>query len=128
EAAVQLPRKTTSFRHWAERLQEHAASEAASRELDYWLSTISVPSALPVDREVGETLNTRGVSDAVSFSLTEEETTRLLRDVPKAYRTQINDVLLTALARAFARWTGERSLFIDLESHGREPVVDGLDL
>jgi non-ribosomal peptide synthase protein (TIGR01720 family) len=62
------------------------------------------------------------------MSLTEEETGQLLRDVPKAYRTQINDVLLTALARAFQRWTGERSLLVDLESHGREALSEGVDV
>jgi non-ribosomal peptide synthase protein (TIGR01720 family) len=37
-------------------------------------------------------------------------------------------VLLTALAQAFAGWTGEHALLIDLEGHGREEVVDGVDL
>ena len=33
------------------------------------------------------------------------ETQALLRAAPRAYRTQINDLLLTALAQAFAQWT-----------------------
>jgi non-ribosomal peptide synthase protein (TIGR01720 family) len=37
-------------------------------------------------------------------------------------------VLLTALLQAFTRWTGERSLLVDLESHGREAIIDGVDL
>jgi non-ribosomal peptide synthase protein (TIGR01720 family) len=44
------------------------------------------------------------------------------------YHTQINDVLLTALVQAFASWTGVRTLLVDLEGHGREEVVEGIDL
>ncbi|MCP4660259.1 MAG: amino acid adenylation domain-containing protein, partial [bacterium] len=43
-------------------------------------------------------------------------------------RTQINDVLLTALVRAVARWTGQRSLLLELEGHGREELFAGLDV
>ncbi|MEM8808820.1 MAG: condensation domain-containing protein, partial [Cyanobacteria bacterium P01_G01_bin.38] len=64
----------------------------------------------------------------VSVALNEAETLTLLQEVPTAYRTQINDVLLTALAQAFARWTGERSLLIDLEGHGREDLFETVDL
>ena len=44
------------------------------------------------------------------------------------YRTQINDVLLTALGRALAEWTGRDSALIALEGHGREDVSAGVDL
>jgi non-ribosomal peptide synthase protein (TIGR01720 family) len=52
----------------------------------------------------------------------------LLQEVPKAYNTHINDVLLTALVQTFADWTGRRSLLLDLEGHGREELFDGVDL
>jgi non-ribosomal peptide synthase protein (TIGR01720 family) len=126
---VRLPRKTTSFRDWAVRLAESAMTPETTRESDYWLSvarTGYVP--LPVDTAADAAANTRESSDTVSVSLTAEETTQLLRDVSKAYRTQINDVLLTALARAFRKWTGERSLLVDLESHGRDALPEGVDV
>ena len=47
---------------------------------------------------------------------------------PTAYRTRINDVLLTALAWALSRWTGRSRVTIDLEGHGREEILDGVDL
>ena len=42
--------------------------------------------------------------------------------------TQINDVLLTALTQAFEQWTGEPSLRLDVEGHGREDIFEGLDV
>src|SRR5262249_26052363 len=83
---------------------------------------------LPLDTIASPDANTREFSGQVTMSLNGEETAQLLRDVPKAYRTQINDVLLTALGCAFHRWTGERSLLVELESHGREAITEGVDV
>jgi amino acid adenylation domain-containing protein/non-ribosomal peptide synthase protein (TIGR01720 family) len=125
--AMQLPPKTTSFKAWAERLAEHAQSQAIQQELEYWLA---VPRAhisrLPVDYAGGK--NTEGSSQTVSVSLSDAETRTLLQGVPKAYHTQINDVLLTALVKTFADWTGAPSLLIDLEGHGREELFRDVDL
>ena len=125
--AMQLPPKTTSFKAWAERLAEQAQSQAIQQELEYWLA---VPRArisrLPVDYPGGK--NTEGSKHTVSASLSDQETRALLQGVPKAYHTQINDVLLTALVKAFADWTGAPSLLIDLEGHGREELFKDVDL
>jgi non-ribosomal peptide synthase protein (TIGR01720 family) len=37
-------------------------------------------------------------------------------------------VLLTALVQSFSRWTGERTLLLDLEGHGREELFAEVDL
>lgn len=64
----------------------------------------------------------------ISVSLTRDETRALLHEVPKPYQTQVNDVLLTSLVQAFAAWTGESALLVDVEGHGREALSDGIDL
>jgi non-ribosomal peptide synthase protein (TIGR01720 family) len=64
----------------------------------------------------------------VAVSLSAEETQALLREVPQAYNTQINDALLTALTQAFSRWVGRGTLVVDLEGHGREPLSEEADL
>ncbi|NEU79910.1 non-ribosomal peptide synthetase [Nostoc sp. UIC 10630] len=126
---IKLPAKTTSFQYWSDRLTEYAKSKAIKDELDYWLSESSLKvTALPVDHLSGEEDNTIASTASVSLSLNEEQTRALLQDVPSAYNTQINDVLLTALVQSFAQWTGERSLLIDLEGHGREDLFEDVDL
>ncbi|WP_254676173.1 condensation domain-containing protein, partial [Janthinobacterium lividum] len=47
---------------------------------------------------------------------------------PAAYRTQVNDLLLTALGRALCRHAGEESFLVDLEGHGREDLFEELDI
>jgi amino acid adenylation domain-containing protein/non-ribosomal peptide synthase protein (TIGR01720 family) len=124
---VTLPSKTTSFKQWAERLAAHARSGTLRHELPYWLGIGRIPIAsLPVDYVGG--VNTEASARTVAVALSADETRALLQEVPAIYRTQINDVLLTALVLAFARWAGARSLLIDLEGHGREALFDDVDL
>jgi fengycin family lipopeptide synthetase B len=123
---IQLPFKTTSFKQWSERLQEYAHSLALYSEIDYWQKTVKSFTPLSIDYPGGE--NTNATARTISVSLSRQETQALLQDVPAAYRTQINDVLLAALVQTFAQLTGQPSLLIDLEGHGREEVFDGIDL
>ncbi len=125
--AVVLPPKTTSFKQWSNRLTEYAQSEAVLAESEYWLSE-RAGRDIRLPRDYPEGANTQGSRETVSLSLTAEETESLLQEVPAVYRTQINDVLLTALAQALAPWIGARSVVVDLEGHGREPIFDDIDL
>lgn len=126
-APVRLAPRSTSFKTWAERLREYVRSPALAEEAGYWLDGRR-EGAAPLPRDNSEGENTEASVGVVWAELEAEETKALLQQVPKVYRTMINDVLLTALARAFARWTGESSLLLDLESHGREELFEDVDL
>ncbi|HKG81231.1 MAG TPA: amino acid adenylation domain-containing protein, partial [Pyrinomonadaceae bacterium] len=124
---VQLPPKTTSFKQWAERLRDYAQSEELAQQLDYWSNERQAQvRPLPVDHNAGS--NSEASTRRVIAKLSKEETRALLQDVPKTYRTLINDVLLLALAQSFAAWTGQRSMLVDVEGHGREAIFDDVDL
>ncbi|MBE9034047.1 non-ribosomal peptide synthetase [aff. Roholtiella sp. LEGE 12411] len=124
---IQLPAKTTSVKQWAEKLQEYAKLDTIKSEINYWLNQPYQNIApLPIDYLNGD--NTFASACTVSVSLTPEETESLLHEVPAAYQTQINDILLTAIVQTFHQWTGNSSLLINLEGHGREDILDNLDL
>ncbi|MCV3211987.1 amino acid adenylation domain-containing protein [Plectonema radiosum NIES-515] len=125
---IQLPPKTTSFQQWSHCLQEYANSSLELRsELDYWLTTAG-QTVKPIPRDFSHGDNTQATACQVSVSLGVEETQVLLQQVPAVYQTQINDILLTALTQTFAQWTGENSLLLDLEGHGREELFEDVDL
>ncbi len=125
--SVSLPAKTSALRDWAARLQAYASSESLREELSVWQDHLAGPTvALPVDRAQG-TLRNRD-ADTVSVRLDAEHTRQLLQQAPSAYRTQVNDLLLTALARVLCRWSGHDSALIQLEGHGRETLFDEIDL
>jgi len=124
-----LPAKTTSLQQWVRRLTEYAESDDLRMERSYWDSLVGCPQvALPTDMPDGDAVNTVASSEKVSVSLSTAETQSLLQDVPKAYRTQVNDVLLTALARVFTQWSRMSSMLVALEAHGRESLFKDMDL
>ncbi|WP_026735869.1 type I polyketide synthase [Fischerella sp. PCC 9605] len=124
--AIHLPDKTTSFKQWAQCMQEYAETLEIMREQDYWLAKAQKPfRSLPVDYPARE--NTGASADIVSISLDKKETQALLKNVNKAYNTQINDVLLTALVQAFAKWTGELQLWVDVEDNSREKIFKNIN-
>ncbi|MFH0901105.1 MAG: amino acid adenylation domain-containing protein, partial [Pseudomonadota bacterium] len=127
--SVCLPAKTTSFQQWAAELERAATDLAISDEAEQWLAIAEAPAAasLPVDYTTCENLT--GAAQTVTVELDAEETQALLQKVPAVYGTQINDVLVSALARAFHGWMGSCRLRLDLEGHGRqEELVEGVDL
>ncbi|CZT29750.1 amino acid adenylation domain-containing protein [Pseudomonas cerasi] len=122
-----LPAKTSSLKSWAEHLQAYAQSPALEQELGYWQAQLQdVSDALPFDHPHGGQQQQHALS--VVTQLNGELTRQLLQDAPAAYRTQINDLLLTALARVVSRWTAQPHALIRLEGHGREDLFDALDL
>ncbi|MGB3292548.1 MAG: amino acid adenylation domain-containing protein [Phormidesmis sp.] len=130
--AIQLPAKTTAFKAWSERLSDYAQSADLAAEQDHWLSQPQV-AALPVDALANGSKpepqdNLVSSAKTLSVTLSEAQTQALLQKVPPAYKTQINDVLLTALVQSFAQWTGDHTLLLDLEGHGREDLFDGVDI
>lgn len=126
---LQLPPKTSSFKTWAEELQNYAKTPEFYAQFKYWLNRdFPSISPLPLDRQGEAQSNIVAHAKTVSFTLTEEQTRLLLQEVPQAYNTQINDILLTALVQAFGRWTGNYKLLLDMEGHGRENVIESVNL
>ncbi|MEV7872734.1 amino acid adenylation domain-containing protein, partial [Streptomyces sp. NPDC088124] len=126
--APAVPRpKTSSVQQWAARLAAHTATGGFDAQIPYWNSVLEgAETAVPVDRPDGD--NTVAAQAVVSGGLTQEVTEDLLQRVPAVYRTQINDVLLTALARTLRTWTGQHRTAVNLEGHGREEIFDDIDL
>ncbi|MFJ7181787.1 amino acid adenylation domain-containing protein, partial [Streptomyces massasporeus] len=122
-----LGHRTSSYQQWADRLTAHVRSGALDHELDHWRSVDPGGApALPVDHPGGR--NVTAAEQSVEVRLGREETGALLHRLPSVYRTQINDVLVTALGRVLADWAGAGRLVLGLEGHGREELFDDLDL
>lgn len=122
-----LPPKTTSFQAWSRRLGELAASEAVRQEAPYWFESAR-RRVDPLPRDFAADENLCSSAREMAGALDAGETTALLETAPAAYRTEINDLLLAALARCLAEWTGDSRSLVDLESHGRLPLFDDVDL
>ncbi|ACE85089.1 non-ribosomal peptide synthetase [Cellvibrio japonicus] len=144
-AEIHLPAKTTAFRDWAAYWSDYANSDAIPEALAWWQTELDFAGlsngtqgdaievnptakkhALPCDFPAGENLEWQ--ANTLTVCLDPDQTQALLQRAPAAYRTQVNDLLLTALARVLCRWTGDESVLVQLEGHGREYTEDILDL
>ncbi|SCE78278.1 non-ribosomal peptide synthetase [Micromonospora mirobrigensis] len=125
-AELNLPAKSSSWRQWAQRLEQEARSDTTVAELPYWREQVAAVRPLPSDGPAGD--DTTGRARTHEAVLGRERTRALLRDVPAAFDTRVNDVLLTAVAAAVGGWTGDGHVRVDLEGHGREDLFDDVDL
>ncbi|MEE1866831.1 amino acid adenylation domain-containing protein [Pseudomonas auratipiscis] len=124
---VKLPAKTSAFKHWAEYLEGYARARLGQQDEMFWQRQLQgAPEGLPCDNPEGGLQNRNAMT--VHARLPQAQTRALLQHAPAAYLTQVNDLLLTALARVICRWTGERSMLVQLEGHGREELFDDIDL
>jgi non-ribosomal peptide synthase protein (TIGR01720 family) len=142
-AQVELGEKTTSYREWAEALVAEAERGLGAEEEAYWAQVAQADVAeIPAGKTEGR--GTVESAQRVEVGLSAQRTRELLEEVPAAYNTQINDVLVTALARTLSWWTrsahgnngrsgmngaqGGRGVLVEMEGHGREEVGEGLDV
>jgi amino acid adenylation domain-containing protein/non-ribosomal peptide synthase protein (TIGR01720 family) len=129
KATASLPAKTTSFQAWSGRLAEAANSGLFRAEIPFWKSLSNDSGApLPTDFPTFPGSTTEADAQVVSRSLTAGDTESLLRHVPLAHKTQVNEILLTALARAVRHWTGHQRLLVELEGTGRDASMANVDL
>ena len=80
---INLGAKTTSYKEWAEGLQQYAQGEEVKEQGEYWeglARRAREVKRLPVDQDGGE--NTVGAARTVEVSLSREETAALLSEVP----------------------------------------------
>ncbi|WP_313077148.1 non-ribosomal peptide synthetase, partial [Lacrimispora sp.] len=116
---IVLPAKTTSFKAWSESVSLYSRSSRLKREEEYWKKVLSQVESGKVKQDGHKGEKKTRLSE---FSLNEQETIALVKNSNKAYNTEINDLMLTALTRAVNRVTGQTVVAIEMEGHGREEI------
>ncbi|NUH43548.1 amino acid adenylation domain-containing protein, partial [Streptomyces samsunensis] len=128
----------TSLRRWARRLTEAAARPARAAEAAWWQQVLRPGDPLLGRRALDPARDTYGSAAHLTVTLPVAVTEKLLTRVPSVFTAEVNDVLLTAFALAWARWRGRGAggaggrpagVLLDLEGHGREEdLVGAVDL
>ncbi|WP_186648867.1 non-ribosomal peptide synthetase [Fluviispira vulneris] len=127
-AQKKLPKKGTSYRQWEEGLKKY--STFIDHEKDYWERNLiqirefnlSLKSIYQKELLTDDNLN------IAEFRLPENLTLKLLTECNKAYKTEINDILIAAFIAAIKKQTRLEHLAILLEGHGREEIDPSYDL
>jgi amino acid adenylation domain-containing protein/non-ribosomal peptide synthase protein (TIGR01720 family) len=121
---VSLDAVTTAFPAWVDRLNAHVHDGGFAGQTNYWAEVLRDAEPLP---RTGNGANTVGSRAEISFHLSPAETEALLQQVPGVYRTRTDDVLLAVLGRVLGEWSGSDHVVVDVEGHGREELVAGVD-
>nr|WP_035390995.1 non-ribosomal peptide synthetase [Bacillus sp. UNC125MFCrub1.1] len=123
---IELPAKTTSYKEWASHLVTYSENIPKGIQ-DYWIEQASKKTeGLPMDYQIDHSIEE--TTEQITVSLNKKNTKALLTDITSTYRAHINEILLTALVQATKQITGKPSLSIDLEGHGREEIIEGIDV
>ncbi|MCA2265932.1 non-ribosomal peptide synthase/polyketide synthase, partial [Mycobacterium marseillense] len=113
---IELPTPGTSFARWSSLLAEHAKDLAVAELADAWRRVTETPPVLPAVQP-WDTYETAG---QLSASLDAETTRQLLGEVPAAFHTGVQDILLIAFGLAFTDFLGTVTpIGVDVEAHGR---------
>ena len=118
---VQLPSKTSAFKTWGERL----AGWNVDAQLPYWQAQQAAGGELPL---LSSEAGSEGTRQRLELSLDAGFTRDLLQAGQQAYRLRADELLLTALSRVLCNWSEQPTLTVHLESHGRAPLFDDIDL
>ena len=116
--AVSLPPRTHSFGYWTEAVARYRDSYLLSLEKPYWQGVQQQLESMGLTTDPAEKQSTR----KLEASLEGEPVRQLLTTSAKAYNTEINDLLITALCQSYRRVTGKSGVSIQMEGHGREPL------
>jgi amino acid adenylation domain-containing protein/non-ribosomal peptide synthase protein (TIGR01720 family) len=131
---LELEPVRTPFRVWAKHLAEQARTPALLEELPRWESIVAGGRPLIAGVELEPMRDTVGTAGQLRVTVPAGQTAALLTRVPAAFHAGINDVLLTALAVAVVAWrrgrddSGDGSVLIELEGHGREPMDGNIEV
>ncbi|MFK8104215.1 MAG: amino acid adenylation domain-containing protein, partial [Saprospiraceae bacterium] len=126
---INLGAKTSSYREWGAFLTEYTATDRVARQKSYWQNVAAAYQPLATDRALAEgEVSLIKDTTAHHISLDASLTKALLQETNQAYRTEINDVLLAALAETIAEHFDQEKVVVGLEGHGREDIADEYDL
>ncbi len=125
--SIELPAGIT-FRRWAQQLATHAESGMLESELDYWTNVVRAQTTrLPAEPEHAGS-DVAMAPHTFTVTLSPEQTSALLHEIPSSHHADIEAVLLAPLAQALTSWAGAPALLLDLETHGRAGPPADLDL
>jgi non-ribosomal peptide synthase protein (TIGR01720 family) len=123
---VTLPARPATFQRAVEALQDLAGTPAVLAELPYWQAVLAAAPAAP-DRGPDED-DLVADEGSTTVVLPQALTEQLLAGCGRAYRMNVDEVLLAALRLAFDDWRGRAPLAVLMEGHGRAALGDVLDI
>lgn len=126
---IRLIPEQTSYQKWVQIQQDLLSDGTLNEEVKYWHNALKNDQNF-FHKEINnkEMNNTINEMREVNLKLSSNKTQALLQVAPKIYKTQINDLLITALCLTVSEVFGNNTVSFMLEGHGREKLSENIDL
>nr|WP_202539668.1 non-ribosomal peptide synthetase [Streptomyces sp. SID8379] len=125
--------KTTSWQSWTRRLASYASSDSVQGQRPYWTEAVTVGPGeewrgrLPEDHPEAQGPDTQADSRTATARLDRAATATLLA-APERLACTVEELLLSALARTLAEWTGAERHLVEVVRHDRAQLFDDVDV
>ncbi len=143
--ADELPLKSDSFQHYAQKLQDYTSEYQTSvypdqklsdntqgfslaRQKNYWLEVERNLDATVFGYLSEDVTNTISSLTSIDLVFDKKTTQSLLYEANEAYGTEVLHLLLAALSISLAKVNNGQSVPIWLEGHGRQEIFEDLDV
>lgn len=115
-----------SSREWITASNTCTYTTHIQKQFNYWSNVQKsiAPALLDPSSGIAGTVARAG---CIKETFTYDETLPLLNKANKAYGTDVQDLLIAAVALAWQQWTGKIRIALDLEAHGRNLPFNDLD-
>ena len=117
-----LPMKTNTYNDYSKALEKYRDSSRLAQEMPYWENVQKELMLLPYSHEKDHSRQ----SCTISALMDEAATQSFIKANFGMMNAEINDALLTAVGMSYAAMTGDRSVSVQLEGHGREDIGETL--
>ena len=137
---IKLGDKSNSYKDWADVVSHYANGDDIKKEIDYWKEVTRKNYKIKREEVLSkETCNIK----SYFIEIDDDNTNKLIRGIHNVYRTEIQEILLAALAISMKKWIYNTedsnnknieeeisNIVIDVEGHGREDSISkrGIDL
>lgn len=122
QAVKPLP-KSDHYGNWVKALYNYAKQEGTQEQKVYW-------EGISQERNQQKKQEINLIQDQEHYVLnvSEDITLGVLQDLPAHYPLHINDILLAGLTFALYKHSKNYEFLIDMEGHGREECIEGVDV
>ncbi|MGB3467015.1 MAG: amino acid adenylation domain-containing protein, partial [Cyclobacteriaceae bacterium] len=113
-----LPEKGSSYRKWVDRMRSYP--DKYIKEQAFWSKQVSNGNAY-------EQLIAKEKSSSHELVFDPELTSALLHECPKAYHSEVSDLLVTVALLTLHKLTSADTIGMTMEGHGREQMFREID-
>jgi len=126
---VMLPKAAFSYQLWVQEVYRYAVSDQLIEEAVYWnrvLHEIDLDAKKHPERYVQ--YGKYSESKDISFTLSHEDTSAIVKNTVGNSQYHVMDVLLAGFCLAYKHTMNQSTILISLEGHGRESLFEYINL